>query len=300
MKTGGQNLREVEQQLQDSGEAALVESATKPASTQLARRQNTLPVMGNVDINALLEKAVDAKAAVEVMKELRVMANEMRAEQAKADFDEAMSAFQAECPVITKDKGVPDKYGKTAYKYAPIESIEVQIRPLLRKHGFSHTFDTDTSSAAGWVIAKCIVTHTSGHSRESVAKFPLGTKTQIMSDTQVYAAALTFANRRALTNAYGLILAGEDLDGQTGKIKPAGPSSRAPDNRNLKPYADALWKLLTPECPGVATNWDTRHQWLWKNEILDGAVPETVQSLDEARFKEVIEAVEKKLGGAKA
>jgi len=189
-----------------------------------------------VNMGALFEAAVKQGSAMEVIKELRQMESDIQNRRAKAMFDEDMCAFQDECPVILKEKGVKTNSGQLAYKYAPIEVIEVKIRPLLRRHGFSHTFDTDTTSAAGWVIAKCIVKHKGGHENVSVAKFPIGTKTQIMSDTQVFASALTFANRRALMNAYGLVLAGEDMDGATGKLKGESPSAigGSGDERQLK------------------------------------------------------------------
>ena len=250
-----------------------------------------------VDIGALMEAAVKQGSAMEVIKEIRQMESEFHARTAKQAFDEAMSAFQEECPVILKQKSVPDRSGKTAYVYAPIEAIEVQIRPLLRKHGFSHTFDTDTTSAVGWVIAQCIVKHIGGHERVSSAKFPLGTQTQIMSTTQVYAAALTFANRRALANAYGLVLAGEDLDGATGKLKPRGPSTMQPTERDpaLKSLAKELWDLLKP-VRGDKQNWDTANKWMFENEVLDGAnVEDVAPDLSAKRFHEVIEAVKGKL-----
>ena len=260
----------------------------KHEATAIERPAPSEPMFSGVNVEALLSKAVDSKAAVEVIKELNQLRLQMKAEQAQEQFDEAMSAFQAECPPIMKEKGVKTNAGALAYKFAPIEAIEAQIRPLLRRFGFSHTFDTDTASANGWVIAKCIVTHKAGHSRVSTAKFPLGTKTQIMSDTQVYAAALTFANRRALQNAYGLVLSGEDIDGATGKLKPAGPSKTAPDKASLKPLTDEIWRLLTPEVGDGPANWDSRHQWLWDRDILDPAVPETVQSLHADRLQKVI------------
>jgi len=182
-------------------------------------REIAKPVDAAFNFESAFRYAVDKGGGSEVMNTLMNIRRELNAEASKKAFDQALSAFQAECPIVLKEKAVPTETGKTAYKYAPIEAIEIQIRPLLRKHGFSHTFDTDTTSAQGWVIAKCIVTHPEGHSRTSTAKLPLGTKTKIMSDTQVYASALTFANRRALCNAYGLVLAGEDMDGQTGKLK---------------------------------------------------------------------------------
>jgi len=251
-------------------------------------------MLSSVNIESLLSKAVDSKAAVEVLKELRAMELDYHARSAKAAFDEAMSAFQSECPIITKDKGVPDRSGKIAYKYSPIEAIETQIRPLLRSHGFSHTFDTDTTSEPGWVIAICIVTHSAGHSRQSRAKFPLGTKTLMMSDTQVYASALTFANRRALQNAYGLVIAGDDLDGATGKMKQQGPSSMQPTEASLKELAAELWEVLK-SVRGTERNWKTANDWLWREELLDGAVPESAPDLTAKRFKEVIAAARGRL-----
>lgn len=246
------------------------------------------------DPESILRYAIDKGADVGVIERMLVVRDKLKAEASQAAFDEAMSAFQSECPIVLKEKGVPDRSGKVAYKYAPLEAIEVQIRPLLRQHGFSHTFDTDTSSDQGWVIAKCIVTHRAGHSRTSVAKFPLGTKTAIMSDTQAYAAALTFANRRALQNAYGLVVAGEDVDGQTGRLKPAGPSAMQPADATLKELARELWAVLKP-VRGDKQNWDAANAWLWREEILDGAVPETAPHLSAARFKEVIQLAKEKL-----
>lgn len=264
--------------------------ATRDKQTALDRPS----IMTGVNINTLLEKAVDSKAAVEVLQQLRAMELDYHERNAKAAFDQAMTAFQSECPTITKEKGVSDNSGKVAYRFAPIEAIEIQIRPLLRTHGFSHTFDTDTTSADGWVIAKCIVTHSAGHSRTSTAKFPLGAKTKIMSDTQQFAAALTFANRRALQNAYGLVLAGEDMDGATGKIKPQGPSSMQPTETTVKELAQQLWDVLKP-IRGDQRNWNQANQWLWREEILDAGVPETAPDLSPEKFKTTIAKAKAKL-----
>lgn len=264
-------------------------------TTDLQTRPEMALSVPALNIEALLTKAIETPGAVDAIERIVALRKELASDAAKAAFDEALSAFQSECPIIEKSKGVPDRNGNIAYKYAPIEHIEAKIRPLLRQHGFSHTFDTDTASAQGWVIAKCIVTHREGHSRTSVAKFPLGTKTGIMSDTQVYASALTFANRRALQNAYGLVLAGEDLDGMSGKAKMAGPSSLQPSRDDVKPLAKELWTILAP-VRGAALKWDTANQWLWSREILDGAIPEEAPHLSPDRFREVIDAARKELG----
>lgn len=240
-----------------------------------------------IHVERLLDKAVDAKSAVEVIQALNVMRREVMAEQAKAAYDAAFAAFQAECPPIVKQKGVTDNSGNTAYKYAPLEDVIAQIKPILQRHGFSYTLDTDVTSADGWVIAKCRINHAAGHSTESVAKFPLGGGTRMMSTTQIYASALTFASRRVLCNAFGLVMAGEDSDGRIGKAKPAGPSTMAAPDPALKQLAAALWGILAP-VRGEKKNWEMANQWLWKNDVLDGAVPEVAPNLTAEKFGEVI------------
>jgi hypothetical protein len=198
--------------------------ATKPPSestlplevvSQQSRAVGRPQESGLADMNMkeLFEAAIKQGSAMEVIKELRQMEADMNQRHAKSFFDEAMSKFQSECPFIIKGKGVPDRSGSIAYKYAPIEKIEEVIRPIESKYGFSHSFDQDVKSEPGWVIANCTITHDRGHSVTKAVKLPLGTKTAIMSDTQQYASALTFANRRVLGNAYGLVFAGEDKDG---------------------------------------------------------------------------------------
>lgn len=273
----------------------------KPENTQ--RELTKLPnepgaltrpiIMPTINIDALITKAVDSKAAVEVVKELRAMLREDQAIAAKQAFDDAMSRFQAACPVIAKSKPVQDAGGKRLYAYAPIERIEEIIRPIEADCGFTHTFDQDVTSREGWVIVKCTITHSLGHVLQKTAMFPLGTKTQIMSNTQQYAAALTFANRRVLGNAYGLVFAGEDKDGGT-TVKPSGPSTMRPASEDLKPLARELWELLKP-IRGDKPNWDAANQWLWREEILDGAIPESAPHLTADRFREAIKNARAKI-----
>lgn len=246
----------------------------------------------SVNIEQLLDKAVDAKSGVEVLQALQQMRREMKAEQAKEEFDRAFAAFQSECPPIVKGKGVSID-GKTAYKYAPFEDIIATIKPFLQKHGFSYTLDTDVASADRWVIAKCKINHAGGHSTESVAKFPLGSGNRLMSDTQVYAAALTFATRRVLCNAFGLVVAGEDSDGRVkSMVKPQGPSTIAPADAGTKLLVKTIWDICKP-INKDKNSWNSINQWLWSNDILDGAIPEEMPNLSPERLGQVIEKAKK-------
>jgi hypothetical protein len=188
---------------------------------------------------------------------------------------------------------VPTKQGDTAYKFAPIEKVEEVIRPIERKHGFTHTFDTDVSSVVGFVIAKCIVTHNAGHTRESVIKLPLGNQTQIMSATQTYAGAMTFANRRALANVYGLVIAGDDIDGADKKPRPAGPSQALKAGTDAKAALTRLWNLIKPlvaETPGWnSKTWDGHNAWLRSVKII--TKPET--KVETLPVEDVVEIIDK-------
>ncbi len=260
------------------------------------------PAPAPFDIEGMFRFALEKSAGPEAMTTLMNIRRELNAEASKKAFDEALSAFQNECPVIVKSRAVPTKSGDTAYKFAPIEKVEEAIRPTERKFGFTHTFDSDVASVPGWVIASCIVTHAAGHTRTSQIKLPLGAKTQIMSDTQVYAGALTFANRRALANVYGLVIVGEDIDGADKKPRPAGPSQAAPASKpqdgpkapdDAKAALGRLWKLLKPIVSQVEgwnpKTWDGHNAWLRSVKIL--TKPET--KVETLPVEDVLEIIDK-------
>jgi hypothetical protein len=49
-----------------------------------------------------------------------------------------------------------------------------------------------------------------------------------------------------------------------------------------------LWALLKPIRKAGDKTWQSANDWLWREEILDAAVPETAPDLNPARFQEVI------------
>lgn len=266
--------------------------ATRPAHAVAAPQS----VMSSVDLNALFTEAVKQGGAMEVIRELRQMEEGFHQRQAKAAADEAMAQFQAECPIIIKEKAVPTKTDGIAYRYAPIENIEAQIKPLELKFGFSHSFPV-CNAEPGWVTATCLIRHKGGHERTASVRYPIGGKTAIMSDTQQYAGAETFCKRRALVNGYGLTLAGEDFDGASGKTRTQAPTSKAASKPAEQKQVDPItplkaetWQLLTP-VRGPEKNWDRANHWCWRQELLDAAKGETLPALNEARYRQLITAL---------
>lgn len=185
---------------------------------------------GNLSVENLMQLAIKKDASIDTIERIFSLRDRMKAEWAKQQFDEAMAKFQSECPVIKKMKeGGRTNSGQVAYRYAPLDSIVMQVRELLWKHGFSYAVKTKTGDKS--IAAICIVKHQSGHSEESSFEVPSGGGTAIMSEPQKVAAALTFAKRYAFCNAFGIMTGDEDND--------AGGASNTPsDAKRLKQISE--------------------------------------------------------------
>ncbi|MFA6097584.1 MAG: ERF family protein [Candidatus Paceibacterota bacterium] len=172
--------------------------------------KNEIAISEQRSVENLISQAIEKGTPVETMERLLAMRRELKAEFAKEAYDREMAEFQSECPTIKKTKSVKTDGGVVAYKYAPIESIVEQVKPLLKRYGFSYS--TQTINQIDKVKAICIVKHMAGHSENYEMEVPLGNKTKIMSPTQVVAAATTFAKRYAFCNAFGILTGDEDTD----------------------------------------------------------------------------------------
>ncbi len=206
--------------------------------TEVAVIPENRPVPMQTMAEQLIAQAIDKSVPVETMEKLLAMRRELNAEAAKKVFDESMAAFQGECPTIVKTKAVPTKAGGLAYKYAPIESIVEQTKVLIQKYGFSYAVKTETTPHG--VRSTCIVKHKDGHSEESSMEVPLGNQTQVMSASQVTAAALTFAKRYAFCNAFGIMTGDGDNDGQTDALKIAQAKPVAPKVPSAKEMEERM------------------------------------------------------------
>ncbi|MHB8674644.1 MAG: ERF family protein [Candidatus Limnocylindrales bacterium] len=173
----------------------------------------------------LISQAIMQKVDVATMEKLLAMRRELKAEKAKEEYDRAMAKFQSECPTIAKTKpGGKTNSGQVVYYYAPIESIVAQVKNALQDNGFSYTTGMELKEGGVRVTVK--VTHAAGHSEETSMEVPFGTKTNAMSESQVAAAATTFAKRYAFCNAFGILTGDEDTDAQ-----PQGTGSHEQRNR---------------------------------------------------------------------
>src|SRR5262245_11237413 len=107
----------------------------------LTTQEPTLPATTSTAemLVAAIEKGMDAQS-MQILANIHFQFEEKRAER---EFNAALVAFQAECPVILKEKQIefPTKRGgKFKSQYAEMDDLVEQTKALREKHGFSFTF----------------------------------------------------------------------------------------------------------------------------------------------------------------
>lgn len=178
-----------------------------------SEQQSSLPVMAQPHMR-LIEIAVNNGSDITQLEKLMDLQERYEANQAKKEFNAAMSKFQAMLPVIEK-LGIVDyttSKGRTFYQYAKIEDIAKAIQPALKETGLSYRFTQSQDN--GIITVRCIVTHQSGHSEYSeLVSSPdiSGGKDQLKS----IASAISYLRRYTLTGILGIVVGGEDDDGDS-------------------------------------------------------------------------------------
>lgn len=158
-----------------------------------------------------LERGVDPAK----LGELIALVNGERARVAEADYAIAMNAAQSLMPCIVRDKVNP--FLKT--RYACLETVNSQVKPVAAQHGFSLSFgDSESPKGPDWTRVVCDVSHVGGHTRRYHLDCPLdgaGMKGGAnKSGMQAIGSTLTYARRYLTLLIFNITVADEDLDGQ--------------------------------------------------------------------------------------
>ncbi len=186
-------------------------------SNDLMVHDGPLPVMhetGDDSPASLVRFAIERGVDVAVLERLVALQERVAERDARAAFFEAVASFQDECPEIRKAKTAEIVSKKTggrfSYTYAPLEEVARTIRPVLKKHGLSYSWNV--TPAEGALMVTCVLRHVEGH--EERADFPVPNEGDgRMSAAQANGAALTYGKRQSLTSVLGLVTADEDKDG---------------------------------------------------------------------------------------
>lgn len=165
------------------------------------------------NVSSLVALAIEKGVDVAVLERLVALQERVTERNARAAFFEALSSFQDECPEIRKSKTASiatNSGGSYSYNFAPLEQITRTIRPVLKKHGLSYSWNTEYAGD-GILNVICILRHIEGHEERAAFPVPTGTSAK-MSDAQKNGAALTYGRRQSLIAVLGLTTADEDSD----------------------------------------------------------------------------------------
>lgn len=157
------------------------------------------------DATALIQRAIDSNVPVETLERLVDLHERMQKRNAETQFNEAMSAFKAACPII--DKPTTADTGKFKYNYATFGYVCQRIQPHCECHGFSYSFDTELQEKS--VKVTCKIKHVAGHFETSSFTAPIDASAR-MNITQQAASAVSYGKRYALLGAFGIATGGDD------------------------------------------------------------------------------------------
>jgi hypothetical protein len=228
----------------------------------------------------------DEGFSVEKFEALLRLQREVRHDQARQSFNAAMAAAQSEMqPVI--------RYAQNKHlgnKYAKLEDIDREMRPIYTKHGFSVRFGSAPSPREGDIRITCTVTHTDGYFEENHLDAPLallGSQGGRMAVTPVQAvgSTITYLRRYLLTMVWNVVLADDDDDGEATRRAAAVATPRPARVADPTVYDAPAPKAAAP----VERTDDQWRAWLvklrdavavlrYRHEVEDVAAKDTVGS----------------------
>jgi hypothetical protein len=165
----------------------------------------------------LLQLAIEKNLDIDKLERLIALRNQEREFAAAQAFATAMAEFQKRCGPIDKGKLVDyvTKSGvRIHYKHADLRDIQNAIKPICGDLGLSYSWSNVIDG--GKLTTTCTVLHAGGHSRSASFTCPVENSNPGMSDQQKPAGALTFGERYTIIQAFGLVTAEPDTDGEQG------------------------------------------------------------------------------------
>lgn len=183
-------------------------------------------VLARVFPNGITEQNVTA------VKEVSALFERQQDRQAEKDFAAAFVRLQQAIPRVQATKAVPNDDGSVRYKYAPLDDIEEQAKPICLENGFSYSFK-EGESGPGEITKIFILQHVGGWKRENSYTVRIGSGPPKTSDSQKDGSAHSYAKRGALIDGLCIRVKGMDRD----DARNLGAPITAEQSANLKAWA---------------------------------------------------------------
>jgi hypothetical protein len=255
---------------------------------------------------AMIERmATDPQVDPAKLREILSVKQAWEADESRKAFASAMAKFQSLCPIIEK---LDTANGRG---YARLDRIHRETRPLLRDCGLWFSWTVCEERDGGLIHLEGILGHSSGHQVPCRQLISLPDKISGTNAAQRAGSGQTYAKRYGELAALNVVT-GDDNDGNSRKERPVGPAARpaanpsapsAPQKETFeelkKKLSKELWDLLKPTVSQVAgwnpKTWDGHNQWLFREDILDGGIPEVMPDLKPERIAAVIGLVKERI-----
>lgn len=200
---------------------ALAESVTgelQDRPLDRAPRTDVAPLEeSTVLLQVIARAASDTTIDIDRMERLIEIQQRLAAKKSERDFTEALARFQANAPVITKDKRVffTSKNGgaTTDYKHATLGNVSAAILAVLGREGISVSWIPEQRDARIYVT--CVLKHIGGHETRTQLNGGPDT-TGNKNPVQQVTSTMTMLERYTLLAATGMATHDQDDDGRGG------------------------------------------------------------------------------------
>ncbi|MEN5115884.1 ERF family protein [Luteimonas sp. TWI662] len=187
--------------------AAAVTLVEKPQAASLPAAQQQA-----AQVVSMLERVLTApNFDIERAERLWAMQKEIRAEQARADFVEALSAMQSNIPPVKRTGKIKNNANQVQSTYAKWEHINEAIGPVLRDHGFALSFRVQQEGNA--ITITCVLSHRAGH-QETTQILLAPDTTGNKNAPQAVVSAISYGKRTTASALLNITSYDEDDDGQ--------------------------------------------------------------------------------------
>lgn len=212
------------------------------------------PLAGSL-LNFVARAMSDPSINVDKLQMLLTMQREIVADDARLQFNRAMSAAQAEMQPVVRDAS----NDQTRSKYARLETIDAAVRSIYTGHGFCLEYNSEAIEGPNERIV-CEVSHTAGHTKRfqlEAAPDMAGPQGKA-NKTALHGlgSTVSYLRRYLLCMAFNIVLTNDDNDGQ--RQRPADTGRLA--EGQLQELWDLMHdtetsegKFLAAMCPGLRT-----------------------------------------------
>lgn len=186
---------------------------------------NTAPITTNAPdtlLSLISNAASNPNVDIDKMERLLTMHQTMTAQQAEAEFNNAMAKVQSKMGRISTDAS----NSQTRSRYATYAKLDRALRPIYTEAGFSLSFGTDPSPNESILIVTCQVSHTtgdnglSGHTRKYSIPIPADGKgakdNAVMTKTHATGSAVQYGMRYLLRLIFNIATTDDEDDDGNG------------------------------------------------------------------------------------